>query len=439
MARTNTKEKFTETTHEGALAHRTTAEQQLRRSVMACLLWEDTFYEDGVEISKRIEGLVSQLPAQVAADIAIEARTKQNLRHVPLWLLVAMIGQKYDAEGRSVIGRTIPQVVNRADEMGELLSMYWKDGKKPITRQMKIGLANAFKKFDEYQLAKYNRDAKVKIRDVMFLCHPKPDTPEQEALFKRVAANELKTPDTWEVALSGGADKKEAFTRLMAEGNLGAMAFIRNLRNMKEAGITKADIKAYAKRVKADKVLPFRFIAAARAVPDWSDAIEPMMLECLGKFDKLPGKTAIVVDNSGSMYGCKVSAKSDMDRSDAACALAILVREVCEDCVVIGFATDAKIMPSYRGFALADAIKQGPQGGTNTQTALKLAASEGYDRIIVITDEQSHQRIEAPKSSNAYFINVATYKNGIGYGKWKHIDGWSENVLQYIYQSESSD
>ena len=32
-------------THEGAPAREIPAEQQLRRSVLACMLWEDQFYE----------------------------------------------------------------------------------------------------------------------------------------------------------------------------------------------------------------------------------------------------------------------------------------------------------------------------------------------------------------------------------------------------------
>jgi 60 kDa SS-A/Ro ribonucleoprotein len=35
-------------------------------------------------------------------------------------------------------------------------------------------------------------------------------------------------------------------------------------------------------------------------------------------------------------------------------------------------------------------------------------------------------------------LNVAAYQNGVGYGAWKTIDGWSESVVQYIQDSERS-
>lgn len=428
-------------THEGAKAAKINAEQELRRSVMACLLWENSFYESGEDIGKRIESLVGVLPAATVADIAVEARTKQHLRHAPLWLVAAMLRRQYkSSEDRAVVGRLIPQVVLRADEMGELVSLYWKDGKKPLTRQMKIGLANAFKAFDEYQLAKYDRDVPVKVRDVMFLCHPKPIGDEQAAMFKRVANRELVTPDTWEVALSSGRDKKATWERLIAERKLGALALIRNLRNMEQAGVPREVIREALRNMKAERVLPFRFIAAARHAPEYEPELEAAMLRCLESFDKLPGRTCIVVDNSGSMYGAKVSARSDMDRSDAACALAVLVREVCEDPVIVSFSHHPAQVPARRGFGLVDAIKSATQpGSTMTREALSFAEAKGYDRVIVITDEQSHQVIPGPKpASRGYFINVAPYQNGIGYGAWTHIDGWSEGVLNYIQAAEAA-
>jgi hypothetical protein len=421
-------------THEGARAVKIDAERQLRRSVMACMLFEDTFYEDGTSIAERIAALIPQCRPEYVAACAFEARTRMKLRHVPLLLCREML--KHSAH-KKLIGKLLADVIQRPDEITEFLSLYWQQGKRPLAAQVKKALARAFNTFGEYAFAKYDRDEKVKLRDALFLCHAKPQTPEQEILFKKIVDRTLTVPDTWEVALSGGADKRETFERLMAENKLGALAFIRNLRNMKEAGVPVEAVSAYATLVNVERVLPFRFIAAARACPGWEHVVEPLMLKCLEAQPKLAGKTAIVVDNSGSMYGAKVSARSDVDRSDAACALAILVREICAQCVVIGFATSAAVIPARRGFALVDAIKGGPSGGTMTDTALALAEREGYDRIIVITDEQSHQCVRAPRGIG-YFINVATNKNGIGYGPWTHIDGWSEAVIDYIREVETA-
>jgi hypothetical protein len=423
-----------EYTHEGARAARLDPEAQLRRSVMACMLWEDSFYESGEEIGKRIGKLVPLTRPEFAAACAYHARTDMKLRHAPLLIVREMARHPGH---KALVAALLRDVIQRPDELAEFLAIYWKDKRQPLSAQVKKGLARAFLKFNEYQLAKYDRDGKVKLRDALFLSHAKPRTEEQAALFKKVVDRQLAIPDTWEVALSGGADKKETFERLMAEEKLGALAFIRNLRNMKEAGVQKATVAAYAGKVNIERVLPFRFIAAARACPGWEDMIEPMMLRCLEGYPKLPGKTAIVVDNSGSMCG-RVAQRSDLSRGDAACALAILVREVCADCVVIGFGSEAAVIPSRRGFALAQAIQMGPGGGTDTGSAVHLAGREGYDRIIVITDEQSHTGVDAPRRGIGYFINVANMRNGIGYGPWVHIDGWSEAVLDYIRESEAN-
>jgi len=233
----NVAQKFTEKTHEGAQAARTTPEQQLRRSVAACLLWEDSFYESGEDIAKRIASLIPLCRPEFVAACAFEARTKMKLRHVPLLLVREMARLP---QHKALVGKLLPDVIQRADEITEFLALYWKSGREKVSKQVKLGLAAAFLKFNEYALAKYNRDGAVKLRDALFLCHAKPDTPEREALWKRLIDGKLVTPDTWEVALSGGADKKATFERLMAEKQLGALAFLRNLRNMKQAGVSDA-------------------------------------------------------------------------------------------------------------------------------------------------------------------------------------------------------
>lgn len=418
-------------THEGAVAARLSPLETLRRSVLACLLWEDTFYEAGEQIGERMARLAHEVKPEQVAALAVEAREQMKLRHAPLWLCRAL------AKERSpLVAATLERVIQRPDELAEFLALYWAGGKQPIAAAVKRGLAAAFTKFDAYQLAKYDRRGTVvKLRDVMFLVHPKPKDKEQAGVWKALAEGTLATPDTWEAALSGGADKRETWTRLMSERKLGALALLRNLRNMHAAGVDRALIREALAAMNVSRILPFRFIAAARHAPELEPDLEQAMFRAAAELPKLPGRTALVVDHSGSMTGAPVSRRSELDRFEAASALAILAREQCEDVVVIVFATTAAIVPARRGFALRDALAQGPSGGTNTEVAKKLADREGYDRVIIITDEQSHQTISAPQG-RGYVVNVAPYEHGIGYGEWTHIDGWSEAVLAYIGAAE---
>ena len=75
-----------------------------------------------------------------------------------------------------------------------------------------------------------------------------------------------------------------------------------------------------------------------------------------------------------------------------------------------------------------------PHNGTYLARALE-ALQEKFDRVIVITDDQAHDKVLAPRG-RAYVINVGSFKNGMGYGKWVHIDGWSEAVVEYIRSRE---
>lgn len=74
--------------------------------------------------------------------------------------------------------------------------------------------------------------------------------------------------------------------------------------------------------------------------------------------------------------------------------------------------------------------------GTYLGGALQRIDNGEYERLIVITDEQSHDSVSPPKG-RGYVINVAAYQNGVGYGMWTHIDGWSEAVIDYIKATEA--
>jgi len=429
--RTNVNARSNLMTHEGAPAKPINAEAMLRRSVMSCLLFEREFYEDGEEIAGRIERLVGEVSPETVAAIAVEARTVHNLRHAPLFL--ARILAKV-ASG-PIVGETVAAVIERADELTEFMAIYWKGGRCPIDYQVKKGLRRAFPKFDAYQLAKYDRDGVVKLRDVMRMVHPKPASGEQAALWKGVVNRTLEPPDTWEVALSGGGDKKETFERLLRDEKLGYLALLRNLRNMAEAGVDEGLIRAaIVARKGAHRVLPFRFVAAARAAPSMEPAIDQALCEAIAEMTPMRGKTVILVDVSGSMDH-PLSSRSDLRRVDAAAALASIVPG---DVRVFSFSEYLVEVPPRRGMAGVDAvIRSQPHGGTRLGAAVaKLNADIAHDRLIVITDEQSHDVVPDPAATHAYMINVASARNGVGYGRWTHIDGFSESVLRFVQAHE---
>ena len=132
---------------------------------------------------------------------------------------------------------------------------------------------------------------------------------------------------------SSGADKREAWERLLREQNLGALALLRNLRNMREAGVDESLVLSALGSMSTTRVLPFRFLAAARYAPQWEEALEQAMLKCVAETEKLPGKTIVLVDVSGSMTA-PLSRRSEMQRTDAAYGLAVLLREIGEKVAV---------------------------------------------------------------------------------------------------------
>jgi 60 kDa SS-A/Ro ribonucleoprotein len=106
------------------------------------------------------------------------------------------------------------------------------------------------------------------------------------------------------------------------------------------------------------------------------------------------------------------------------------------------------LVPARRGFALSNAVRKDAArlggGGIFLTQCLEFALEheKEADRVIVLTDEQDCDRKLSPDKAPAfgkynYIVNISNERNGIAYGKFTHIDGWSEAVLDYIRQSEA--
>lgn len=123
---------------------------------------------------------------------------------------------------------------------------------------------------------------------------------------------------------------------------------------------------------------------------------------------------------------------------DAAASLASILTGTKR---VFTFSEQVIEIPPRLGMSGVDAVirSQAHSGTYLGRAVAALNAQVPHDRLIVITDEQSHDAVGAPICKHAYMINVASAKNGVGYRNgWNHIDGFSENVLRWIKEYESS-
>jgi hypothetical protein len=424
-------------THEGGKAVEVDSYQRLKRTVLACMLFEDNFYEDGVKAVDRIIELCQQCSATMILCVALDASMKYHLRHVPLLMIVEALKKQEKPINFSDV---IYHCITRPDQMTDLLALYWRNGRTPLAHQLKKGLARCFKKFDEYQLAKYNRDNPIKLRDILFLCHAKPEDDTQAELWKRLVNKQLKTPNTWEVRLSSGENKNESFTDLLQNHRMGKLAVLRNLRNFHDNGVDK-QLVANELLNNPKEMLPFQYIAAARECPQWEDIVDPAMIIACSLKPKLDGRTIVLVDVSGSMKDT-ISGKSKMTRMDTACGLAILLRECCTQVAFYTFSNSFIPIPNRQGMALRDAIvsSQTPSG-TLLGKALEYVKQScvEYERLIVITDEQTCDNTPMMHGKLNYILNIAGYQNGIGArNQWTTITGFSEASIDFIREYENS-
>ena len=365
------KEASTTLNRAGGEAFALTPEVELYTAVVTASL-SNKFYETASERNDRIASLVGRCDARFVAQLAVYTRQKMNLRSVPL-LLVVELAKVHS--GDDLVSRTVEKVVMRADEIMELLSCYqWRNnnitaiGDKALRKklgklshQIQVGLQRAFNKFDEYQFAKYDRDGlKVKLRDALFLVHPKAKDDTQQALFDKIANKTLETPYTWETELSALGqkvfsseyDRMDAFSakweELIESGRLGYMAMLRNLRNFLIFDISRDKVKDVADRLSDEyevyrsKQFPFRFLSAYKELKPIAngktvillDALEKAVLASARNIDGFDESSRVLVacDVSGSMH-IPISWNSSVENYDIGLVLAMLLKSRCKNVI----------------------------------------------------------------------------------------------------------
>ncbi len=452
---TITKAKNTVLNYEGEKAYTMPEAFDLYATVVTSSL-SDQFYEKADKKIERIRELVLKNDPNFVAQLAVYAREKMYLRSVPLVLAVELARVH---AGDQLVSKMVNRIVQRADEITELLAYYQaanrREGIKKLgklSKQVQKGLGLAFNKFDEYQFAKYNREAEVKLRDALFLVHPKAKDENQQKLFDKIVNDELETPYTWETELSAlgqqlfdkQEDKEAAFRakweELIDSGKLGYMALLRNLRNILDANVSSEHVKKVASRladekeVKNAKQFPFRFLAAYRELKGnksfatsgilsaLEDAIKVSSANIKG-FDENT-KVVLACDVSGSMQR-PVSAKSKVMNYDIGLVLAMLLQNQCKSVISGMFGDSWKVInvPGNQILANVDEFyrREGEVGySTNGYLVIKdlIDRKVVADKVMLFTDCQLW-------NSNGTGENIASLWN-----KYKQI---APNAKIYLF------
>jgi hypothetical protein len=394
----------------------------------------DVFYESGEERHIRFIHLVrkvTQEDPEWTKEFIHFLRHGAYMRTAPVVALAEYVKAK-GPDAKELIGA----VLRRADEPAELIGYWLAKYGKPIPMAIRRGAALALQRLDEYGAMKYSGTKNsVALADVIELTHVKPKTIIQSNLFQylldqrhhedvRVSLENLPKIRQWKALqeipkelrreyllregsealldagmtwekfsswIPGGMDK-EAWEFIIP--SMPYMALLRNLRNFDEAGVSEEFVIKICRKlsdpVEVEKSMqfPFRFYTAFANLSTlrWGGALEEALNLSVKNIPSLPGKTLTMVDISKSMRSHY--------KKGAIFGIAQFLRSN-GDLVVFG--TDSKKVELKKNSSILLGVKQVSRiydssevgGGTNTWQALK-KNFDGHDRVIVVTDMQSH-------------------------------------------------
>lgn len=443
------------TNYEGGDAYTLDAETELYSAAVTSLL-EDTYYESKDKRLRRIQDLVQKCDDTFVGQLAIYAREQMYLRSIPIVLTVEL-AKKHN--GDRLVSNVIHRIVQRADEITEVLAYYQIANNRTATKklsklskQIQKGLAECFNKFDEYAFAKYNRDKDVKLKDALFLVHPKPKDENQQLLFNKIVSDTLETPDTWEVKISqagqDGTSPKEVWEELISNKKLGYMASLRNIRNMLDDGVSDEHLKMVAdyisneKAVLNGKQLPYRYFSAWQEIQLYpSFKVEPF-LNALNTAMSISSRNIngfddnmnIVVscDMSGSMDDT-MSSKSKITRQMVGLILGASLRQRCEKCIISLFGDTHKAYNSPKGNILGTVssfLKEYVGYSTNGHLAIDFLISQKLktDKVFIFTDCQ----LWDSNTSNYGSIGGSIGNLTLSWNKYKSTDVGKDSKL-YLF------
>lgn len=402
----------------GGQAFAVTSELELA-SMLLTSFAQDQFYRSQNQTFEALKVVMEKCDPQFVAKAAIYARTQFGMRSIT-HILAAELAK--NASGTIWAKSFYDKIVFRPDDMLEIASYFMAQNKgKNLPNAMKKGFAEAFNRFDTYQLAKYRADSKdVKLIDLVNLVRPRPNAKNGEGL-KALVAGELRQTDTWEAKLTQAGQiadsdedkailKADAWADLLKTNKLGYFALIRNLRNILEQAPEMVDVVVEKlcneKAIRQSLVLPFRLVVAYKEL-NANDAATRKIKAALSTAIDISCQnvptfedTLVVIDNSGSM-GCSMG-KSKSTYAETAALFAMMlakrsnadVMEFGDSARYIKYNLDDSVLKFSANFQSLNQVGH----GTNFHAIFE-KANKAYKRIVIFSDMQGWQKHYAPTKS----------------------------------------
>lgn len=462
-------------THQGGSGFSRKPKGELFLFATANMVGEDTFYEGASERDARFRTLVHAVtvkdPDWVARFVPY-LRGQMQMRTASVVMAAESAIARLEhrsavAEATVPIRELVSSALQRPDEPGEFVA-YWiaRTGKRTLPGGVQRGVADAVERlYTEKAALKYDGTGQPwRLGDVVELAHPRARGDWQAALYTylldrrhhagdiradlsklstinaRLALDEVPQAErgSW-VEKAGAADTLSAagmtwesmsswingpMSAAVWESlipSMGYMALLRNLRNFEQAGVSKDTVKAIVARladpdeVAKSKQFPMRFLSAYKAVANlqWAAALEEGLDASTKNIPVLAGRTLVLVDLSGSMYG-PMSGRSQLDRWEAAAVFGAALALRCEDATLVRFGSTSEEVQVPKGGSVLPLVRAmgHSMGGTSTERAI-VRHFDRHDRIVLLTDEQAGagQSVDraVPKDTWLHTFNLAGY------------------------------
>lgn len=414
--------------------------------------------------------------------IARWARDEMNMRTTPMVLLAIAA---HEVPTKEFTRRYIRASVKRADDVLQIFAAYLAMFGKPMPNSLRRGLSDAIAKLTQWDIFRYKGNSHPNFKDVLKMVGRSDGYPLDKKTYDAImndtvevqadtvqgaSRREVALADSfedakaailagklpWEPVVSKFGSKKEVWEFLIENDLVGYMAMLRNLRNFEQVDISDAHWKlvrlVLVEGAGKARQLPFRYVSAYFSVSgNKARTIVAEALDAVLKNGgyKLDGKTAILVDVSGSM-DIPVSGESVVSIRAAAATLAGIIAK-SGDADIICFSTIAdyfKYDGLYSVMHIVEKILHWDSGGTYAEKAIA-AMDKHYDRVIMLSDMQTYggsvqdelNRYEKKFGKTRYYsVNMGGYEVSPVTDRHTGVSlmgGWSEKILDYVKEIEN--